>query len=312
VSFSGLARFGILYVEDGDTVAPSVTPATAGPDGIWGTADDEPAVLNDASSGPETRIESRFQLDIQGTATADNGLEFTAALRGRSEDNPDGGADPMAWNAAQFGIAYEGLSVQVGNIAGVFDSQDGMYDQSLGLSGLGFHNHVGNSAVNGSWGFDTYSSKGAGRNGVRVAYGMGDFSAIASYSDLDDLERTALGASYSFNDWSVHLGWQDSSDDTEDKISLIVQGDLGPASVTFKAADNDGEQKYVIGGDFDAGAATTISAFFATDEEVGGVGGDTYGVGFVHDLGGGTSIRGGVVDQWNDKLTADLGLQFNF
>ncbi|WP_158540108.1 porin [Rhodosalinus halophilus] len=279
VSFGGYGRFGILYVEN---------------------------------AAQETRIESRFRLNIDATATADNGLEFSARVRMQADDTGGGGATTAGLNGARFGVAYEGLSVQVGNIAGVYDSQAGQYDQSLGLSGLGWHNHVANSAVNGYFAFDTYASTGAGRNGVRLAYAMGDFSMIASYSDLGGLERTSLGGSYSFNDWAVHLGWQDSSIDTEDKISLIVQGDLGPASVTFKAADNDGEQKFVIGGDFEAGAATTISAYYANDEEVGGVGGDSYGVGFVHDLGGGTSIRGGVVDQWNDVITADLGLQFNF
>ncbi|MFP4569458.1 porin, partial [Rhodosalinus sp.] len=283
VSFSGFGRFGILYDEDADL---------------------------------ETRIESRFRLDINASATADNGLEFSALVRMQADDDLDGDgtantADP---NGAQFGVAYEGLSVQVGNIGGAIAELPGVFEQSLGLSGLGFHNLAAKSASKGdSW--DTYSSTGAGSNGVRVGYGMGDFSFIGSYSDLSNSggeERISLGGAYTFNDWTVSLGWQDSTDDTDDRVQFIVIGDLGPASVTFKAADNDGAQKYVIGGDFDAGAATTVSAFFATDEEVDGDGGDSYGVGFVHDLGGGATIRGGVVDPWNDKLTADLGLQFNF
>ena len=279
VTFGGFARFGILYVEN---------------------------------AAQETRIESRFRLNINASATSDNGLEFSALVRMQADDTGAGGATNAGLNGAQFGLSAGGLSVQVGNIAGVYDSQTGQYDQSLGLSGLGFHNHVGNSAVSGYWAFDTYNSTGPGRNGVRVAYSAGDFSAIASYSDLGGVDRTSLGLSYAWNNWSAHLGFQESNVNTEDKISLIVKGDLGVADVTFKAADNDGETKFVLGGDFEVGAATTVSAFYANDEEVAGVGGDSYGIGFIHDLGGGTSIRGGVVDQWNDDLTADLGLQFNF
>lgn len=282
VSLGGFGRFGILYVEN---------------------------------AANETRIESRFRLNINASALADNGLEFSALVRMQADENADGTAGTAGLNAPQFGVAYEGLSVRVGNIGGAIAELPGVFNQSLGLSGLGFHNLAANSAVNGYFNWDTYDSTGNGRNGVRVGYGMGDFSFIASYSDLTfsgGEERISLGGAYTFNDWTVSLGWQDSTDDTEDRVQLIVIGDLGPASVTFKAADNDGEQKFVIGGDFDAGAATTISAFFASDEEVGGVGGDSYGVGFVHDLGGGTSLRGGVVEQWNDDMTADLGLQFNF
>jgi outer membrane protein OmpU len=283
VSFGGFGRFGILYVEN---------------------------------AANETRIESRFRLNIDASATADNGLEFSARVRMQADDNANGSAGTAGLNGARFGVAYEGLSVQVGNIGGAIAELPGVFNQSLGLSGLGFDNLAANSASKGFFNWDTYSSTGAGANGVRVGYGMGDFSFIASYSDLTNaggVERVSLGGAYTFNGWTASLGWQDSSLDTEDRVQFIVSGDLGPASVTFKAADNDGDQKFVIGGDFEAGAATTISAFFATDENApGAASGDSYGVGFVHDLGGGTSIRGGVVDRWNDNVSADLGLQFNF
>ena len=38
----------------------------------------------------------------------------------------------------------------------------------------------------------------------------------------------------------------------------------------------------------------------------------SYGVDFNHDLGGGTSLRGGVASRGNGFVRADLGVRFNF
>ncbi|MFP4274859.1 MAG: porin, partial [Paracoccaceae bacterium] len=59
VTFGGYGRFGILYVED---------------------------------AAKETRVESRLRLNINASATSDNGLEFNALVRLQADDTGGGGA----------------------------------------------------------------------------------------------------------------------------------------------------------------------------------------------------------------------------
>ncbi|MWD28532.1 porin [Aquicoccus sp. SCR17] len=283
VSFGGYGRFGILYTE---------------------------------GAAQETTIESRLRLNIDATAESDNGLAFNARFRIQADDSGTV-ANTGSINGALFGVTAGGLNVQVGNISGAIDSQAGMYNHTVGLSGLGYHNVIANSGTSfatGYWAFDTYSSTGAGRNGVRVSYGMGNFNVIASYSDMrptGGTERSAITASFDVNDWTVSVGYQESSLDSEDKLTGIVAGSLGVADVTLGVADNDGDLKYLVGADFQVGAATTITLFVTDDDDVAAT--DTaYGVGVNHDMGGGTSIRGGFVSQPNGMNVADLGLQFGF
>ena len=65
---------------------------------------------------------------------------------------------------------------------------------------------------------------------------------------------------------------------------------------------------------YNVGAATTITAAYGD----GSGDGDTqqYGIGFIHDLGGGVSLKGGVgntkVGDADSRLRADFGVNFNF
>lgn len=269
VSFGGYGRFGATYTSVGDTIA----------------------------------MTSRFRLNIDGTTEADNGLTFGARVRIQ-----DGSTAQAVINGANFFVASGGLKVTVGNIAGAIDAQPGMYSQSLGLTALGYHNVVANSAVKGFWGFDGYSSTGNGREGVAVSYNAGDFGVYASYSNTAGTQRSAIHAAYTFSGWTVSLGYQDSNVATEDKTTLTVAGNVGIADLNFAVADNNGTLKYGIGADFSVGAATTVSAFVNSEDTAG----ESYGLGASHDLGGGASIKGAVVQTAAGTTLADLGLHFNF
>ncbi|MEN8892829.1 porin [Planktotalea arctica] len=255
------------------------------------------------AAGAEIGQTSRFRLNITGTTETDNGLSFSAAIRIEDSETLVGQV-----NGARFTVAAGGLSVSVGNAAGAIDAQAGAYAQSLGLTGLGYHNVVANSAVKGFWGFDGYSGKGNGREAVTVSYSAGDFGVMASFSDTAGEQRSALNASYSFSGWKVSLGYQDSNNNANDKITMTVGGNVGIADLAFAVADNNGTLKYGIGADFSVGAATTVSAFVNTEDTAG----EAYGLGVSHDLGGGASIKGGVVQTAAGTTLADLGLHFNF
>lgn len=272
VSFGGYGRFGAMYSDP-------------------------------ANAAATTTMTSRFRLNIDGSTEADNGLSFGARIR--IQDSATGAG---VLNGANFYVKSGGLKVAVGNTPGAIDALPNLYSQSLGLTGLGYHNVVANGGAGGFWAFDGYSSGGNGREAVSISYSAGDFGVMAAYSNTGGTARTSVNASYTFSGWTVALGFQDSNAAGEDKTVLTVGGNVGIADLNFAVADNQGRLKYGIGADFEVGAATTVSAFVNSEDTVG----EAYGLGVSHDLGGGASIKGGVVQTAAGGTMADLGLHFNF
>jgi outer membrane protein OmpU len=296
VTFGGYGRFGILY--------------------------------NDTAAGDSTDVTSRFRLQIDATAESDAGVVFGARARiqqnnsdeqqsiNEGPDNVLGTADDFAENAGPAGTGINGVrffartggfEVGVGNIFGALESMPGQYPIDLGLTGLGYDY----TAFGGNG--DAYSSGGngaAGSNGVEVMYSAGDLSVHVSASDTND--RVAGYVAYTWSGWTFAVGGQDSDDAGDTEFTATAGGSFGIADVTLAYADNGtGGDRVVLAGRFDVGAATDIEVYVADND--GGTEDDTgYGIDFNHDLGGGTSLRGGVVKQFDGDTVADMGVRFNF
>lgn len=274
VTFGGYGRFGIVY--------------------------------NDTAAGDSTDVTSRFRLQIDATAESDAGVTFGARAR-IQQNNTDNANSPSGTgiNGVRFFARSGGLEVGVGNIFGALEFMPGMYPIDLGLTGLGYDYTAYNFRA------DAYSSGGdgaAGANGVEVMYSAGDLSVHVSASD--DNDRIAAHVAYTFSGWTVALGAQDSDSATDTEFAASVSGSFGPADVTLAYADNgtDGDH-IVLAGRFDVGAATNVEVYVADAD----YGSDTgYGIDFNHDLGGGTSIRGGIAKRLTGDTRADLGVRFNF
>ncbi len=286
VSISGNARMGLQY-----TSAPAGTAA-------------------------KTTIEKRMTVDINATTESSSGITFGATMRLRSEEN----IATFAAGARVF-LQTSGFEMAMGNINGAIESMPGLYDPSVGLTGLGWGGLVTNTAGDGYWGWDAYSSTGNGAEGVEVTYTAGAFTGHVSYSDNSvgglssnggnsGVKRAAAYGAYTMNDWTVALGVQESNavGGAEDKIILTVGGKVGDYGVGFGYADNNGTKKFALNGSATFGA-TTISAYVA-DEDTAGT--DTaYGLGASYDLGG-ASIVGGFAHTESDVNRADLGVSFSF
>ncbi|MBM1632686.1 porin [Sulfitobacter mediterraneus] len=274
VTFGGWGRFGILY--------------------------------NEANVGNETNITSRFRLQIDATAESDGGVTFGARVR-MQQNNTDNGNSPAGtgFNGARFFARSGGLEVGVGNIYGAIEFMPGMYPIDLGLTGLGYEYTAYQFRA------DAYSSGGngsAGSNGVEVLYSMGDLSFHVSASDTND--RIAAHAAYSWNGWTFALGAQDSNNAADTELAASVSGSFGPVDVTLAYADNGTAGDHItLAGRFDVGAATNVEVYVADADNFANT---SYGVDFNHDLGGGTSLRGGIASLSNDTVRADLGVRFNF
>jgi outer membrane protein OmpU len=292
VSFGGYGRFGILY--------------------------------NEANAGDETNITSRFRLQIDATAESDGGVVFGARARIQQNNGaPNGNPAGTGLNGVRFYARTGGFEVGVGNIYGAIEWMSGQYPIDLGLTGLGYQYTVYNFRA------DAYSSGGsgaAGNNGVEVLYSVGDFGLHISASDVND--RIAANVSYSFGDWTAALGVQDSDADgkngaaADTEVTVALSGSLGPVDVTVAWARNGDEDDvhaitgavingdhWAIAGRYDVNSSTNIEAYVADADYFAET---SYGIDFNHDLGGGTSLRGGVAHLGSGDIRADLGVRFNF
>jgi len=275
VTFGGYGRFGIMYDE--------------------------------AKVGNETNITSRLRLQIDASAESDGGVTFGARVR-MQQNNTDNNNSPAGtgFNGARFFARSGGLEVGVGNIYGAIEFMPGMYPIDLGLTGLGYEYTAYQFRA------DAYSSSGgngaAGSNGVEVLYSMGDLSFHVSASDTND--RIAAHAAYSWNGWTFALGVQDSNNAADTELAASVGGSFGPVDVTLAYADNGTAGDHItLAGRFDVGAATNVEVYVADADNFANA---SYGVDFNHDLGGGTSLRGGIASLSSDNIRADLGVRFNF
>lgn len=272
-------------------------------------------------TGTASGTYSRLRLQIDMSTEADNGIKFGARLRYQATTTPlPGGGNAgsvNAFNAARFYAKAGGFELGVGNIFGAIEFMPNVYlsgtqSADVGLSGLGFRSLVTNTAQKGYWGWDAYSSGGAGastRDGVEIRFSQGDFSGHLSYSTTGAVDVVAAFVAYKFNGWTVALGMQDSDVNTNDKTVLTVGGKIGDANVALAYADNDGVGKFAIKGVVPVGAATKVSAFVASEDGAG----ESYGLGISHSLGGGASIEAGYSsDDPSNNDRWDMGIRFNF
>ncbi|WP_299880668.1 porin [uncultured Sulfitobacter sp.] len=346
VSFSGYGRFGVIY-QDTPAVAATGTAAQiaaaqaaatasaaasaaaaatvatntangtltaadiAAADAAAATAANDAAALDaiDGTAGDDSvDITSRFRLQIDVSAESDSGITFGARARIQQNETDavaEAGNSGTGINGVRFFARSGGLEVGVGNIFGAIEFMPGQYPIDLGLTGLGY------DYTAYAFGADAYSSGGAGSagsNGVEAIYSAGDLSIHVSASDTND--RVAGHIAYTFSGWTAALGVQDSDLATDTEVTASIGGSIGPADVFLTWADNGTNGDHVVlAAKFDVGAATNIEAYIADADNQPDTG---YGIDFNHDLGGGTSLRGGIAKRLSGGTSADFGVRFNF
>lgn len=287
----------------------------------------------------ETNITSRLRLQFDVSTETDGGVTLGARTRAQieSRDNVPGGG---AFNGARFYASYGGFTLGVGNIIGAIEGMSGLYLETrtagIGIDGAGFHSLVTNVNAGGGefFNWDAYSSAGTGVNGMEVLYKAGAFGGHLSYSTRNGataVDRVALNLSYTFGDWTAALGVQDSDITGQDKTVFTVKGNLGQFGVRLAVADNDGIQKIGLYGNMDIGSASNI-LLFVTSEDAADAGaiadgrdnrdstagndtggeGESFGIHYSYDLGGGASFEAGAVSTSTDNTTVQAGVYFSF
>ena len=256
-----------------------------------------------AAAAAKTLITSRYRITVDGNTTTDSGVTFGAKVRMQQDSGDTAIASQNSFNAAQFYAKSGGLTLRVGNIEGALDSAAGLYGGSVGLTGLGWGNVVTGFATH------DYADKGNGSaasmESLEAVYSMGDYTVHASHNGTD----TELAGSATIGGVTVALGTSTTKVATQVQTLATLGGSVGGVDLGFAYGKTKGGVKHTtLSMGMDLGAATSMSAY-AADDKANTT--KSYGIGVVHGLGAGTSLRGGVA-RIAGVTSADFGVLFNF
>ena len=232
-------------------------------------------------------FESRIRINFAASGETDGGLSFGGSLA--SDDSGDTGTAGSVFIEGSFG------KLSMGDV-------DGAAEQATGdVSGVGF-------ACLGCLNESSYIANGDLPNAL-YEYSMGDLAIYASAGQQEANDKFAVGASYSFGDFTVGLGYESADNQADDHVigalsaafgdatAKVVYGELGDLTQVRASLD------YVMG-------ATTATVFYA-DDEISNI--EAWGIGASYDLGGGASLKGGyVAEDITDTDGMDFGITMSF
>ena len=251
-------------------------------------------------NGADASFTSRIRISFSASGETDGGLSFGGSIRA---DNSAGGA---AGTAGSVFVEGSFGKLSMGDVSGAPEAAVGDLS-GVGLTGLGDLNEA------------TYISN-QDRSAARWDYVMGDLGLHVSADNPANANGQAFGVAvtYSMGDISFGLGYEDNESfslgDADHLIAGVSAG-FGDATVKviYGTADIGGTDFDQYGASLDyAFGATTVTVFHMT-KDLGGAEASNYGIGAAYDLGGGASLKGGIVD--GDSLTDasyDFGLSMSF
>lgn len=293
------------------------------------------------SGQQKTQLIDRLQIMIVGSKTTDSGLTFHGKYRIRSNAYQSTGTTSV--NAGQVGVTAGGLDVSVGNVSDALDALSLYWNSEIGICGCGGETL---NFINGTSGFDGYSSTGGGNNGVLATYTMGDLVVRAAW-ETGPSTGTAAGnlqgakgegsvsvaykiGALSMEAGYVHRGWSANNLGYSGE-TLVLEYALGNSNIGIAAGHSvdtsmagvkgDGITTETLYGNTKFGA-TTVAAFVSHANNLDsfipgtttayGATSTTYGVGASYDLGSGAAMVGHIRKDWDKGTKADLGVTFSF
>lgn len=298
VTISGYGRTGVIYYE------------------------------NDTPNLNETRIQTRVRLNIDASTSTDQGVDFGARVRLQWDQGDDA---LESGSPAYVYVTSNGLTVSVGNVSTAFDDAGLLYATELGS----YDRSVGGNSIGDFYAFESKSYGGQNdRVGVAVSYSVDDLTVRASYIDPDQsgLNETGAGFDEEFG-ISVDYTWNERLE----LSAAAVQSGLGwdgndlyfvgaryavldNARIGLNYVDNGGVEGTDLGntialyGDYTlADGLTNIEAYIANNS------GDwasketdnSFGIGVNYDLGG-ARLGASLQRDYDERVTADLGVRFDF
>lgn len=289
VKISGYGRTGVVYIED--------------------------------RAGNESQIASRLRMNIDASTSTDQGVDFGGRIRLQWDQGQDAAAQ---LNAGALYITASGLTVEVGNVGQAYDSLSVLFDTELGA----FDRSVGQRAgVYFAYDSDAYDD--VDRSGVAVKYSIAGATLRASYIDPDQSgldeslqEELSFSAQYTWNEkLELEAAYTLDGAGIEDndiwyiggKYAVMPNANVGMTYVdTSNDTAGDEGNTFALFGDYTLGdGMTNIEAYVANNDAPSNLTDNAFGIGVNYDLGGarlGASVQRG----YDELITADLGVRFDF
>jgi outer membrane protein OmpU len=304
VTISGYGRTGVLYQEDG----------------VDGEA------TNDAI------IQARLRMNIDATTTTDSDVEFG----GRIRIQWDQGDDETTVAPGYIYVTSNGLSVEIGNSNTAYDSVALMYNSEIGIYSRSFGNSRGNFFAYNTDGYPTFDNTtdndlDTDYLGVMVSYTLDNLTVRASQVDSNQVvSNDGFEKEYGF---SVDYVWNDmltvaaafvkdgSGIDGNDQYFLGAEyafnekTDIGLLYFD-NGEDSDGSDAdlgntVTLYGSYEVAPMTVINAYVANNDADSNDTDNSYGIGAEYDLGG-AKLAGSVQRGYDELVTADMGVRFDF
>jgi outer membrane protein OmpU len=322
VTISGYGRTGVQYYEDG--LLTGFDPVTG-------------------NSGNDTQVISRLRMNIDAATSTDQGVDFGARFRIQWDQNSDNAGE---LNAGKLYITSSGLTVEIGNVDTALDSAGLIYGSELGS----YDRSVGGNALGAFYAYESEAYGDDDRSGIAATYGFDNLEVRFSYVDPDQTglnedatiadvkEEYSFSADYTWNErlelsggFALNGAGVDDHDvyfvgaryavmeNARIGLNWIDNGDAGSISGISSDPTNpniidDFGNTITLYGDYTlADGLTNIEAYIAnnsgdwTQKETD----NSFGIGVNYDLGG-ARLGASLQRDYQERVTADMGVRFDF
>lgn len=320
VTISGYGRTGVQYYEDG--------VLTGG--------------FND------TQVISRLRMNLDAATSTEQGVDFGARFRIQWDQNSGARGDNGVVNAGKLYVTSSGLTVEVGNVDTALDSAGLIYGSELGA----YDRSVGGNPLGAFFAYESSPYEDDDRLGIAATYAVDNLEVRFSYVDPDqtgenedpDLdgdikEEYSFSVDYTWNErleLSGGFALNGAGNDDHDvyfigaryavmenaRIGLnwADNGDAGsPVGLSstdadFDPLDDDLGNTVTLYGDYTlADGLTNIEAYIANNSGDWGAKetDNAFGIGVNYDLGG-ARLGASLQRDYQERVTADMGVRFDF
>lgn len=311
VKISGYGRTGVLYVEDG----------VKGPD----------------SDTNNTIIQSRLRMNIDASTSSDAGVDFGGRIRVQW----DQGDSETTVAPGYIYVTANGLRVEIGNANTAYDSAGLIYAPEIGVFSRSFGDSPGNFFAYNTDGYPSFRNTVLGEDskannylGIMASYTIAGVTVRGSYVDPDQINKRdmfeagyrvekeyGLSADYTWNnvELSAAAVWNGAAIDGNDQYFVGARYSWNDvARVGLSWMDNgirgDGSDlgdSIVLYGDYKVAPMTLVNGYVAHNDADGNENDNAFGIGAEYDLGG-AKVMGSVQRGFNELVTADMGVRFDF
>lgn len=318
VTISGYGRTGVQYYEDG--------------------------ILTGGNN--DSQVISRLRMNIDAATSTDQGVDFGARFRLQWDQNNGSRGDSGFINAGKLFVTSSGLTVEVGNVDTALDSAGLVYASELGS----YDRSVGGNSIGNFFAYSTGAYDSENRLGIAATYALENLEVRGSYVDPDQTgefeDADVYGAVKEEFSFSVDYTWNErlelsggfalNGDGIEDNDVYFVGaryavmenariglnwydngesgGDIAGIDSTLPNDVEDLGNTITLYGDYTlADGLTNIEAYIAnnsgdwTQKETD----NAFGIGVNYDLGG-ARLGASLQRDYQERVTADMGVRFDF